>query len=86
MMSRQITVLAALIVVAGANAAFAASAEQNSAVANPETSRSAPPPCQNSIGKDDTIGGRTGPPGTAMINSRETHTPNIAINPPCGPK
>jgi hypothetical protein len=42
--------------------------------------------CANAVGKDDTIGGRTGAPGTAMINSAMTGTPNIAANPPCGPK
>lgn len=35
------------------------------------------------VGNDDTIGGRTGPPGSPMINSGETGTPNIAANPPC---
>lgn len=42
--------------------------------------------CQNSVGNDDTIGGRTGPPGSPMINSRLTGTPDIGVNPPCGPK
>lgn len=86
-MSFQImTVLAAMIMLAGVNTAFSANSGETSAGTNPQTSRGAPPPCQNSVGKDDTIGGRTGPPGTPMINSRETHTPDIATNPPCGPK
>jgi hypothetical protein len=42
--------------------------------------------CQNPVGRDDTIGGRTGAPGTAMIDSSMTGTPTIAVNPPCGPK
>jgi hypothetical protein len=31
-------------------------------------------------GEDDTIGGRKGPPGTPIINSKTTGTPNITIN------
>jgi hypothetical protein len=41
---------------------------------------------QNAVGQDDTIGGRTGSPGSPMINSSTTGTPNIATNPPPGPK
>lgn len=85
--SRQLmTALAAVIILAGGNIAFGASGGESIGGGGPETSRSAPPPCPNSMGKDDTIGGRTGPPGTPMINSRQTHTPDIATNPPCGPK
>jgi hypothetical protein len=44
-------------------------------------------PCRSGVGtKDDTIGGRTGPPGSKMENNRMTGTPDIATNPPCGPK
>ena len=45
-----------------------------------------PGPCRARVGNDDTIGGRTGPPGSPMINSGQTGTPTIAVNPPCGPK
>ena len=31
-------------------------------------------------GEDDTIGGRKGPPGTPIINSKTTGPPNITIN------
>ena len=35
-------------------------------------------------GEDDTIGGRTGPPGTPIVDSTTTGTPNIATNPDLG--
>ena len=71
-----------MLLMATANASFAAN---NSGGADARSDRPAGA-CQNSMGKDDTIGGRTGPPGTAMINSGKTGTPNIATNLPCGPK
>lgn len=64
-----------------AGAAASGAAGQNAATPN-NTSRLG----RNRTGEDDTIGGRTGPPRSPMINSTTTGTPNIATNPSWGPK
>ncbi len=50
------------------------------------SSTASPNRCGAKVGNDDTIGGRTGPPGSPMIDSHATATPRIANNPPCGPR
>lgn len=85
------SIAAALVLAAAFNAAAFAADSGGKPAADPgptgaATSGAASGRCQNSVGPDDTIGGRTGPPGSPMINSGTTNTPDIATNPPCGPK